>query len=207
MNGKKIFRVLIDLLKFSIDILFPRQCLNCRKMGVKDVLCSDCVPKSVKPQKFAEDTYFLYPYNNVYKKIIHEYKFNRNKALADTYLKPLLRQAIYDNYDVVVLVPSHWMRIFQRGFNHLKRLFNDFNFGDYVYRKKYTPYLYKLDRDSRIKAIRDSFALKNKEIFYNKNVLIVDDILTSGATFSELKKLFTEEGNAAKVDGFFICKS
>ncbi|KKT01196.1 MAG: Phosphoribosyltransferase [Candidatus Nomurabacteria bacterium GW2011_GWA2_43_15] len=59
------------------------------------------------------------------------------------------------------------------------------------------------DRRQRLKNIIGSFAVKNGELIKNRNIILIDDILTTGATLSEAKKVLKQAG-ARKIIAFTI---
>ena len=59
------------------------------------------------------------------------------------------------------------------------------------------------NRSERLKNIIGSFAIKNAELIKNKNIILIDDITTTGATLAEAKKILKQNG-ARKVIAFTI---
>lgn len=59
------------------------------------------------------------------------------------------------------------------------------------------------DRRERLKNLSDSFSVKNPEFIKNKNIILIDDVLTTGATLTEAKKILKQFG-AKKVIAFTI---
>ncbi|MCX6751281.1 MAG: phosphoribosyltransferase family protein [Candidatus Nomurabacteria bacterium] len=59
------------------------------------------------------------------------------------------------------------------------------------------------ERRDRLKNLSDSFAIKNPELIKNKNIILIDDVLTTGATLTEAKKILKNSG-ARKVIAFTI---
>jgi competence protein ComFC len=59
------------------------------------------------------------------------------------------------------------------------------------------------DRRARLKNISGSFTVKNSELIKNRNIILIDDILTTGATLSEAKKVLKQAG-ARKVIAFTV---
>ena len=59
------------------------------------------------------------------------------------------------------------------------------------------------ERRDRLKNLSDSFAVKNPELIKNKNIILIDDVLTTGATLTEAKKILKNSG-ARKVIAFTI---
>ena len=59
------------------------------------------------------------------------------------------------------------------------------------------------DRRDRLKNLSDSFSVKNPEIIKDKNIILIDDVLTTGATLTEAKKILKSFG-AKKVIAFTV---
>ena len=195
------------MLNRILDKLFPRVCLCCKALSA-DRICEKCRPPATEPTEFQPGCYYLYRYQGNLKEILHEYKFKAQKKLVSQYLKPLLKSDFFADYDLIIPVPSHWLRIFQRGFNHLRYVFNflpNIRYG-LVRRKKYTGYFYRLKRLEREKIIKGAFQVLRPDHIKDKKVLIVDDIYTTGTTFNELKQELLKY-NPQSVDGFFICRA
>lgn len=59
------------------------------------------------------------------------------------------------------------------------------------------------DRSARLKNLSNSFAVKNPEIIKGKNIILIDDVLTTGATLTEAKKILKQSG-ARKIIAFTV---
>lgn len=59
------------------------------------------------------------------------------------------------------------------------------------------------ERKDRLKNLIGSFSVKNPEIIKNKNIILIDDVLTTGTTLTEAKKILKQSG-ARKVIAFTI---
>ena len=59
------------------------------------------------------------------------------------------------------------------------------------------------ERRDRLKNLSNSFAVKNPELIKNKNIILIDDVLTTGATLTEAKKILKQSG-ARKIIAFTI---
>jgi len=104
------------------------------------------------------------------------------------------------NY-VVVPVPLHLQRQRERGFNQSKLLaeFIAKKFGlqvtDALKRiKNNKPQAKCRDRKDRIKNIEGCFAIKNPEKIQERNLLLIDDVFTSGATMNEAVNVLRKNG-------------
>jgi ComF family protein len=99
----------------------------------------------------------------------------------------------FENYDAVVPVPIHAARRRERGYNQAERIaegvaeiLNTPLCATTLRRVRYTPSQTLLTRNERARNVRDAFRVNSRQklIFKGLGVLLVDDILTSGATMN-----------------------
>ena len=104
--------------------------------------------------------------------------------------------------DVLVPVPLHWMRYASRGYNQAEEIARVL--GSYaqkpvsslVRRTHHTQFQSRIPFGSRHENVQDAFMLcvKNPKLYQGKHIIIVDDLMTSGATLrmvaKELLKLY-----------------
>ena len=105
--------------------------------------------------------------------------------------------------DVVLPVPLAYKRLFKRGYNQatllaqpIAKYFNAVTDVDSVSRKYRQDMGHKSAKQRR-ENVRGVFAVKNKDSFRGKKILIVDDVMTSGATFYELNRILRKAGASA----------
>lgn len=110
--------------------------------------------------------------------------------------------------DYVVPVPLHWRKRFQRGFNQsaliagrLKlpgtRLNTD------LVRIRYTEEQTSLTAAARARNVKGAFAVRKNHNFKGKNICLIDDVKTTGATLNECAKVLKDAG-ANKVFAFVL---
>ena len=132
------------------------------------------------------------------------------KAEAISQLICLLKVP-FQNIDIVLLPQSNIHRLKARGFNHLEILFDTLIRNntmtvekDGVERVKQTKALYGLNHSQRQMEVSNAFILNSNCCVKNKNVLIVDDIVTTGSTISELA-LVCKKNKAKDVYALTLC--
>ena len=145
-------------------------------------------------------------YEGPVKNLIHEFKYGNKDFIAPA-LGRLMADFIreYDFplgfVDLIVPVPLHPARLREREFNqaellgkHIASLHEITVSADNLIRKRYTKNQAELESRQRRENVKGSFAVKDPELFKGKNILLVDDALTTGATSSEAALALKEAG-------------
>ncbi|MDP2789052.1 MAG: phosphoribosyltransferase family protein [bacterium] len=158
------------------------------------------------------------------KKAIWLLKYKNNKRLGVIFaeaiygriLEELSELSVMENFrePILIPVPLSKKRYRERGFNQAKLLCEQLveidaskNFKlntDILIKSKDTKHQAHIEnRTQRLKNIVGSFSVKNKELIKNKNIILIDDVTTTGATLSEAKKVLRQEG-AKKIIAFTV---
>ncbi|MEY2884828.1 MAG: hypothetical protein RL490_2552 [Pseudomonadota bacterium] len=102
---------------------------------------------------------------------------------------------------VLVPVPLHWQRLWQRGFNQAALLAQALarHSGatlalDALERVKPTPASKGMGRKDRIANVRGAFRVRDRAAIVGRSVLLVDDVMTSGATANACARLLRRAG-------------
>src|ERR1700683_4399986 len=110
------------------------------------------------------------------------------------------------DYDVVIPVPLHWRRLWWRGFNQAALLAAEVAHRldlpldtTAMSRRRFTTPQTSRHHDERIKNVRTAVTVSFRESMRNRRVLIVDDVMTAGATVDECARVLIAAG-AASVD-------
>ncbi len=136
--------------------------------------------------------------------LIHQFKYKKHICLATplgSLLENLLHKETIGEIDAVVPVPLHWKKKQVRGFNQselmAKKISRKLSIPistNNLFRSKNTLSQTHLSRTQRQKNVKGAFKVKNPERFYQKNILLVDDVLTTGMTASECVKSLKNAG-------------
>ena len=164
--------------------------------------CPDC-----QRQNFSFDRAFS-PciYEGVVRELIHKFKY-QSKDYLSTLLVRLLNEFIYqyriafDPFDLIIPIPLHIMRLREREFNQAEllahRIAEELSLtlsSTNLWRKYHRQAQMELSIDKRWKNIEGCFALRNPAEVKGKNVLLIDDVLTTGATCSEAASVLKGAG-------------
>lgn len=108
------------------------------------------------------------------------------------------------HYDAIVPVPLHWRRRLARRFNQSQLLADAVSkrlerplMTDLIIRKRATPSQGSLGRKARFKNVRAAFGPKPGLNLNGRTVLLVDDVLTTGATASACTDVLLKAGAKA----------
>lgn len=198
------------LYKYLLDILFPLVCIDCRAHIENDAngpICGYCF-QGIAIGRSHRLLFAIGNYNDeTLRKLIHALKYERVRTvekvlsgLIKKYLENLIPKALGDEANsIFVPIPLHAKKARQRGFNQAEIIANLLNEHtkipvrtDIIKRVKNTkPQIHLSDYKEREKNVENSFALVNtgEETFKNKNIIIVDDVYTSGATITEATRV------------------
>lgn len=113
--------------------------------------------------------------------------------------------------DVVMPVPLASRRLFKRGYNQATLLSRPIARAlgvpmdlDSV-RRKYRPDMGHKNARQRMENIRGVFSVINPDRIRGRKILLVDDVMTTGATFSEMRRVLIRAG-ASAVYGVTFCR-
>lgn len=157
------------------------------------------------PLNFASSFYVFHKKGSI-QKILHSIKYKSNKELAilvgEWYAKDLQAHEAMKNIDAIIPVPLHPKKFKQRGYNQSEEFAKGLAKGLNVTldltslkRSEYTSTQTKKSKYERWKNVEEVFEITNKDTLKNQHVIIVDDVITTGATIEACcAKLMEIEG-------------
>lgn len=192
-----------------LNLIFPARCEVCKKEN-KESMCPQCFSR-IKFMKPYLGIHSVSVYEGVLRTAIHRFKFKKRKRLSQP-LGVLLVNYLgngqtvkMDEIDVIVPVPLHKKRLRERGFNQVELLGESISKYYEVptiaalERTRDTDLQFGLPREQRFKNVRAAFKISDSKAVYNKRVLLLDDIYTTGATIAECS-IVLKRGGAKRVE-------
>ena len=108
---------------------------------------------------------------------------------------------ILDGADLIAPVPLHWTRLFARRFNQAGLLAHAIHAAggppvapDWLIRRRRTPMQGRLGPAARTRNVRGAFVLRRGRSVKGKRIVIIDDVLTTGATVEECARVLRRAG-------------
>ena len=126
-------------------------------------------------------------------KLIHELKYRDNEEIGNfigNWLGDnMVQSKRFDEVDCIIPVPLHSKKLRQRGYNQVTKFGKSLSeklqipfMDDVLLRKTYAKTQTIKQKEERIQSIEGIFGLSDKNKIQNKHVLLIDDIITTGAT-------------------------
>ncbi|MCZ9886355.1 ComF family protein [Brachyspira hyodysenteriae] len=198
MQSNNMNYVCIDCINKNLDYIHKDEYIRCNKCGkVLESEKSICICKD-EELYFDECKSMLY-YNNHTIDLIHKMKFSHRylickdfAAMLSYYYKDYIK-----SYDAITFVPLGKNRFLERGYNQseiiaetISKILNIKLIDDIIFRQKETKALSSLNsKTERLNMIKNAFTVNTDYNSSEKiNLLIIDDVLTTGSTLNEISK-------------------
>ena len=218
----------MDFIKSINNLFFSSSdiCLFCKNhiSKINKFICKDCrdnldlLHKEINlDSAYIEKVFFSLSYNRFIRDRVREFKFNGksflHKPLAEIMLETIEKNHIAKEIDLIVYVPIHKRKQAIRGYNQAELLASYISKSlkiplsrENLVKTRWTKEQNHLRKIERMNNLKDSFKIKNKNEFISKNILLIDDIITTGVTMEECGKVMLQNGSK-KVVGLAITSS
>lgn len=195
--GKRFFKLLVSFKDELLDILYPpkEECLVCGSDGFIG-LCHIC-RKRIKRDKENNLVLSYGQYGGIIKQLILNFKYKgsfTSGRLLVQFLNDRLNELQYYP-DIILYVPVDRKTKNKRGFNQCEFLATELakikncDCRHYIKKIAKTKEQKTLSFEQRQINIKNAFILKKSYKLLDKKVLIIDDVVTTGATLGECYKL------------------
>ncbi len=171
-----------------------------------DTLCAGC--RARRPGY--DRARFVMRYDDASRKLILAYKHGDRIDAVPAFTQWLVRAGgdLIAEADLVVPVPLHWWRLFRRRYNQSALLARAVGgasdllyLPDLLRRRRHTPPQGRKSHEARRRNVAGAFAVKaaQRELLDGKAILLIDDVVTTGATVEACAAVLRRAG-AARVD-------
>ena len=186
---------------FICDIIFTVKCPYCGKVIQRqEYACDDCKKKF--PVEFLTSyatggykTISPFPYDGIFANAVKSFKFGDNPYYAKQLSFPLsteiLRGFDISEIDLITCVPMHKNTLRQRGYNQAELLAKhcseilQIDYADVLEKHKENLFQHELKGARRAENVKGVYRVPVKSAVKDKNILIIDDIITTGSTLGE----------------------
>lgn len=218
----------MKFIKDALDFFFPRICTACgiKLKENEKFICINCllsIQKTNKDllsqeykRKFEKEniitdflSLYIFEKDKALQSLIHDLKYNGN-IKAGIYLGELAGENFCNEIlswkpDYIIPVPLYHLKKAERGYNQsyyisrgISRVVKISVETSILKRIRYTQSQTELNLEERKANVSGAFSSKKNKLIRNKTFLLVDDVITTGATISECGKVLIENG-AAKI--------
>lgn len=205
-------RILKRAANALLGLIYPNLCLACRKnLTTNDIICVRCHyylpftshhlhPDNAFTERFwgripiiTGAALFYFSKDSNVQQLIHQLKYGGKQEigyrLGELFGRQLVKVPEYQQIDLIIPVPLHKQRKRMRGYNQstafargLARSMKKPCVDTVVKRIQHTATQTQKTREQRFDNVEKAFQVMDKTIFIGKRVLLVDDVLTTGAT-------------------------
>ncbi len=168
-------------------------------------VCRRCVAESL-PFDYARA---WGAYEGTLRTAIRRFKFDGLRRLANPFSLLMAEATRKSGFgiqlDWILPVPSHPKRTRQRGYDQTlllaRRLSHHLGVPLFTHlrRTRHTAPQFGLNREQRRHNLRDAFQLRREELLAGKSVLLVDDVMTTGATVGEVSRVLRGQSRVATI--------
>jgi len=179
----------------------------CRRCGIDTsayALLADSCPRCVNSQFTFDRIVRAGVYRGTLRSLIIAFKLSGRTELAPI-LGFLTRSALqsaqfYHDIELIVPVPVHWRTRISRGYSHTSLLSGRLNHPtarvcpDLRQIRRTKPQPAMPSSTARVRNVAGAFAVRRDHRFKNRNVCLIDDVKTTGATLNECAKTLKQAG-------------
>lgn len=210
-----------------IEGAYCKTCGNIFDLSIyKDLVCGRCIKTDPEYDKART----LFKFNSLSKKIIHDFKYNDKTNYAKFFAKLFLLKYGYllTDLDIITSVPMHRFKRLYRFYNppmliskEIKKIISGNAsykapnlaiqegveaLHDLLLKVKFTKTQTAFKQSMRNKNVKNSIKVNGNYNIKGKNILLIDDVLTTGATAGYCSKLLKDAG-ANKVYFFSVART
>lgn len=152
-----------------------------------------------------EKMIYCFEYKSIIRKFMLQYKFSGKAYLSEFFANQILKNKktyeMLKSYDIIIPVPMDKNKKLKRGYNQTELITNIISKleilksdNTILEKVKSTKTQSTLEKRKRKKNIENSYIVKCARNVKNKNIVLFDDVYTTGATVNEISKKLKDAG-------------
>lgn len=187
--------LLCDWCKPDVCEPLPDRCYICLRRSLASRVCTKCHPKSK-----LGNTWVVTPYKNTAKTLVHKLKYARAKSAAVIIADYLNERLPYLSPTTLVThIPASTNRVRVRGYDQAALIAQNFAYNRGLLHARLLARVGQqqqvgANRKKRLAQLQGSFRVINHQIIGKAPVLIIDDVLTTGATLETAARALRQAG-------------
>jgi predicted amidophosphoribosyltransferase len=193
-----------------LQLLYPKCCFACDQVLIRSEnwICTRCRFELPSPGLFLEQpnwishkldglieydrihAFYVFSEGGKVQHLLHQIKYKGQKKLGEYLGACIGRSLTIQDYDVIIPMPLHPSRLKERGYNQAACIARGIAhesgiayLEDNLVRNKQVASLIGLNRSERYASLEEVFEVLQPEVLDGLRVLLVDDTMTTGATF------------------------
>ncbi|GAB7140352.1 ComF family protein [Deferribacterales bacterium RsTz2092] len=200
-----------------LSSIFVPKCISCGgDCGYDEILCANCVAGlarlNLACEGYCADADFCYAdyrYEGALRTALRRIKFDWCIRGVSQLARLCILANVNGHYDMIVPIPFHIIRRFARFVQPVSVIVREVAARLSVkvemplVRIRNTSYQAKLRRTARFENVKGAFELYADVDVHEKDILLVDDIMTTGATLAEAARVL-KSGGASRVDVYSL---
>ncbi len=178
----------------SASLNFPDMCIGCKKPSIGGLTCNNCAKSSS-----VSVLRVVSPYGSTGKDLVSLMKFRPSSATAKRLGEILAGRVPYLEDAVVTFIPTTSARVRERGFDQAMVMAKSVGATGHIshistLRRRTKSHQIGSGRKDRLDHMKDAFTVRNKKYIQGKTILLVDDVLTTGATMESAACVLKKAG-------------
>ena len=156
--------------------------------------------ENLKQYKNHFELLYIFKYKNLIRKLLLQYKFGKKAYLSNIFINIILKDENCCRklkfYDIIIPVPMYYKKQKQRGYNQTELIANKLaeSLGitlenNCLIKIKNTKVQSTQTKNDRKENIKNAFLVNNIEKLKDKNLIVFDDIYTTGSTAKEIARV------------------
>lgn len=195
-----------------LRLIYPRKCTFCERLLSREEtdFCHQCrnsgnsFKKSKRSIPFVAHWTALWYYKDNVRQSIHRFKFGRRRTYAQAFARRLaleLSNSVAEDVDLICWVPVFWLRKHKRGYDQSELLARAVGMElslpvlPAIKKIRSNPAQSGIQGAAQRKAnVTGAYRVRSASAIFGKRILLIDDVVTTGATASECARILLTAG-------------